>query len=93
MGKYSIAISERAEKDLKYLVKTGNKALIKKIHKILEELAETPREGSGNPEMLKHEFSGLWSRRIDQKHRIVYSIDDEKIIVFVISARGHYDDK
>jgi len=43
--------------------------------------------------VLKHKYSGFYSRRITQKHRLVYSIDGEEISILVISAMGHYDDK
>ena len=54
---------------------------------------EHPRKGTGQPEMLKHELTGLYSRRINRKHRLVYSIEDEKVIVYVLSAYSHYGDK
>ena len=50
-----------------------------------------PKEGIGNPEELKYELSGLWSREIDKKNRIIYEIQDDAI--HVLSLRGHYFDK
>ena len=66
----------------------------KKLHKTLcrllkEMLRETPDKGTGKPEQLKHNLSGLWSRRISQKDRIIYKFDDEYLYVFAIG--GHYD--
>lgn len=52
-----------------------------------------PKTGTGHPEQLKGNRSGLWSRRITKKHRLVYEIHDNKIIVLVLTAYGHYDDK
>ncbi|HYK76279.1 MAG TPA: type II toxin-antitoxin system YoeB family toxin [Daejeonella sp.] len=52
-----------------------------------------PREGTEKPQLKKHGLSGLYSRRITQKHRLLYSIDDEKITILIISVRGHYGDK
>lgn len=52
-----------------------------------------PETGTGQPEQLKHHLSGLYSRRINQKHRLVYSISDEVVIVHVLSAWAHYGDK
>ena len=48
--------------------------------------------GTGKPEQLKH-LTNLWSRRIDKKNRILYTIREEIITVFVISLKGHYGDK
>lgn len=66
----------------------------KKIHqnlcKILKEMLRSdPTQGLGKPEPLKHNLSGLWSRRLSQKDRIVYKFDDQYIYIFAIG--GHYD--
>ncbi|MBD3628358.1 MAG: Txe/YoeB family addiction module toxin [Cyclobacterium sp.] len=61
-----------------------------KIDQLLDELEEHPETGTGKPERLKNILSGYWSRRINKEHRLVYSIDGEKVIVTVISAYGHY---
>ena len=67
----------------------------KKLHialcKILKEMMRSdPSSGLGKPEPLKHNLSGLWSKRISQKDRLIYKFDDECIYVFAIG--GHYDD-
>jgi toxin YoeB len=59
----------------------------------LVELENHPESGEGQPERLKHELAGLWSRRINQKDRLVYSINDDTVIVEVLSAMGHYNDR
>ncbi len=66
----------------------------KKIHKNLcnilkEMLRGDPATGLGKPEQLKHNLTGLWSRRISQKDRVIYHFDDESIYIFAIG--GHYD--
>ena len=61
---------------------------LKRINKILEDAKRTPFEGIGKPEPLKANLSGLWSRRIDEKNRIVYKVDDQQIIIF--SCNDHY---
>jgi toxin YoeB len=66
----------------------------KKLHKTLcrllkEILRKAPDKGTGKPEQLKHNLSGLWSRRISQKDRIIYKFDDKYLYVFAIG--GHYD--
>jgi toxin YoeB len=70
--------------------KTQDKKTIKKIDTLLKELFKQPMEGIGKPEMLKGDLSGLWSRRIDEKNRLVYKID--KDCVEVLSCLGHYGD-
>lgn len=62
----------------------------KKLCSILKEmLRDDPAVGIGKPEQLKHSLTGLWSRRISHKDRVVYRFDDESIYVFAIG--GHYD--
>ncbi|WP_342083608.1 Txe/YoeB family addiction module toxin [Dyadobacter sp. OTU695] len=93
MVRYFVTISDKAKKDLSLLYKTGDKALIRRISRLFEELGEHPYDGIGKPEPLKHDLAGLWSRRIDKKHRLVYQVIDQTITVHVIAAKGHYDDK
>ena len=66
----------------------------KKLHKALcailkEMLRSDPATGIGKPERLKHNLSGLWSRRLSQKDRVIYKYDDHAIFIFAIG--GHYD--
>jgi toxin YoeB len=68
MGKYTIEVKPIAEKHLKEHLKSGDKASIKKIEKIFVELSENPFEGIRNPEQLKYELSGFWSRK-NQRQR------------------------
>ncbi|MCA0231405.1 MAG: Txe/YoeB family addiction module toxin [Bacteroidetes bacterium] len=93
MGKYIVRVEKEAVKDLRKIYKSGNKADISKVEKILQELEETPEIGTGNPEKLKHQLIGFWSRRINKKDRLVYEINDVEVIVIVVSALGHYSDK
>lgn len=93
MGKYFVTISESAKIQLAKHYKSGDKVLIKRIERIFEELNEHPFLGIGKPEALKYELTGLWSRRLDDKNRLVYSVVEESITVFVVSAKGHYSDK
>ena len=90
MGKYQIIIKATAEKDLSKHKKSGDLASIKKIIKILNELKDHPYTGSGNPEPLKFELSGYWSRRINKKDRLIYEVHDDSVTVVVVSALGHY---
>ena len=83
-----IVFQPQAKADLDFWVKSGNKPVLKKITQLIEAISEKPFEGIGKPEMLKHDLSGLWSRRINLEHRIVYELQDEKIMIY--SLKGHY---
>ncbi|PCI98234.1 MAG: Txe/YoeB family addiction module toxin [Flavobacteriales bacterium] len=91
--KYKLEFSNIAIEDIKKHKKSGDKSTLKKIEKLLNELMEHPMTGTGQPEMLKHNLQGLYSRRINKKHRLVYSIKEEIITVYVLSAYSHYGDK
>jgi toxin YoeB len=93
MGKFRIEIKDLAKKHIIQHYKSGDKKSIKNIEKILLELTETPFEGIGNPEPLKYELSGFWSRRINQKDRMIYYLEDDTVTIFVVSAKDHYLDK
>jgi toxin YoeB len=66
----------------------------KKLHKALcktlkEMLRSDPASGLGKPEPLKHNLTGLWSKRISQKDRLIYKFYDDNVYIFAIG--GHYD--
>lgn len=90
MGKYSLILEQQARKELQSLYKSGNNASIKKVNQIFDELTEHPKTGTGQPELLKHNLSGYWSRRINQRDRLIYRIDEGIVTVFIISVLGHY---
>ncbi len=89
---YTLIFSDKARDDLQFLKKSEPQAF-KKAKRLIEELREHPRSGTGKPQLKKYNLEGLYARRITDKHRLVYSINDDIISVDVISARGHYDDK
>lgn len=93
MGKYTLVISSRARKELQAHYKSGNQRTIKKIEQIFLELSETPFLGTGNPEPLKYNLTGYWSRRLNKRDRIIYRVILAEVQVFIVSAIGHYDDK
>ncbi|MGP1367595.1 MAG: Txe/YoeB family addiction module toxin [Schwartzia sp. (in: firmicutes)] len=66
------------------------KKTVKKIHQLIKEMSRNPFEGIGKPEPLKGDLAGFWSRRIDDEHRLVYAVEEDRIVV--IACRGHYDD-
>ena len=67
-----------------------NPQAIKKLYRLIDELREHPRTGTGQVEQLKHFANETWSRRINREHRLVYEIHDEQVLVLVISSFGHY---
>jgi len=76
MGKFRVEITKVAFQDIEKHKKSGNKISIKNIATILIDLTENPYEGVDNPEQLKYEYSGYWSRRINQKDRLIYRVDE-----------------
>jgi toxin YoeB len=68
-----------------------DKRLHKALCKLLKEMmrSDNPSTGLGKPEALKHNLSGLWSKRISHKDRLIYKFDDNSIFIFAIG--GHYD--
>jgi toxin YoeB len=89
---YKLEIDIQARLGLEKLAKSEPKAF-KKAQRFIEELREHPKTGLGHPEPLKGKPEGRWSREITKKHRMVYRIYETEVVVLVISAYGHYDDK
>jgi len=83
----SLEFDPSAFEDLAWWIEKNRKKALR-IVKLIEEIHRTPFEGSGQPERLKHQLSGCWSRRIDQEHRLVYEVTDEKIRI--LACRYHY---
>ncbi|SFA59993.1 toxin YoeB [Pedobacter suwonensis] len=83
-----IELHEQAITDLEFWKKSGNKAVQKKIQKLILSIQENPFMGIGKPEQLKHDLSGQWSRSINSEHRIIYDVIDD--ILNIYSLRGHY---
>ncbi|MBR3075333.1 MAG: Txe/YoeB family addiction module toxin [Bacteroidales bacterium] len=86
---YTIVFTEDAKKDLKELNKKAPQA-VSKLSKLLDEVREHPRTGTGQVEQLKGYDGSVYSRRITKEHRLVYKIYDEVVEVLVLSTFGHY---
>lgn len=67
-----------------------DRKVLKRINALIKDTQRNPFEGLGNPEPLKHQFSGFWSRRIDREHRLVYQVEND--ILLIAQCRFHYDD-
>lgn len=89
---YDVQLSDRAIDDAEKLMRDEPKAY-KKLEKFIEELKSHPYTGTGHPEPLRGDRSGQWSRTITKKHRLVYEVHDDVVVVLVLAAYGHYDDK
>jgi toxin YoeB len=83
-----VILLPKADEDLLFWKKSGNKPVLKRIAQLIRAITESPYSGIGKPEQLKHYFSGLWSRRINTEHRILYKIDID--VVKIYSLKGHY---
>jgi toxin YoeB len=73
--------NEWQEKDLK---------IFQKIAELIEEIRRNPFAGKGKPEPLKHHFSGYWSRRITEEHRLIYAVNEAEVLI--LSCKYHYQE-
>ncbi|MCC6984859.1 MAG: Txe/YoeB family addiction module toxin [Anaerolineales bacterium] len=82
-----IVFTESAWSDYQWF-QERDRQLLKRINQLIKETARTPFEGIGKPEALKADLSGYWSRRIDDEHRLVYTVTKTDIII--VACRYHY---
>ena len=83
----NILFTDKAWADYQYWVST-DRAMLKRINRLIEETRRTPFTGIGKPEALKHQLAGYWSRRITDGHRLVYAVEASNLVI--IAARHHY---
>ena len=69
---------------------TEDKKTLKRINQLIRDAERNPFEGLGKPEPLRGDLSGFWSRRIDEKNRLVYRVQEN--ILEILSCKGHYTD-
>ena len=84
-----VVLLKQAKEDRDYWKSKGDKRILKRITALLKDIEQHPFSGIGKPEPLKGE-NGKWSRRITDEHRLVYSIGNGCIYIFVFSMRFHY---
>lgn len=82
-----IAWVDEAWEDYLWWQKTNDK-IFQRINRLIENTRQTPFQGLGKPEPLKHELSGYWSRRITDEHRLVYRVDEGRLVI--AQCRYHY---
>ena len=83
----NVTLTPTALDDLRYWLKT-DKRQTDRIFALFEEIRRTPFEGAGNPEPLRFQLPGCWSRRIDRAHRLVYQVEEAETII--LACRYHY---
>ena len=82
-----LIFSDDAWDDYLYWQKT-DKSILKRVNLLIQDIQRSPFEGIGKPEPLRHALSGFWSRRINDEHRLVYSIEGD--VLRIAQARYHY---
>jgi toxin YoeB len=83
-----ISFRDRAWQDYLYWQDT-DKQMLKRINTLIKDIQRNPFTGIGKPEPLKHQFAGFWSRRINDEHRLVYTIIETDLVI--VQCRYHYD--
>lgn len=86
----NIVFTKNAFEDYTYWQSKDKKTLAR-INKLIEDIIRNGNKGIGKPELLKGNFQGLWSRRIDEKNRLIYRLEEGVVILF--ACRTHYEDK
>lgn len=87
MAQRNLVFTPQSWSDYSYWLEQDKKTL-RKINKLIADILRSPFEGIGKPEPLKENYSGFWSRRIDEKNRLIYSVTDNSINI--IGCRFHY---
>jgi len=82
-----LSFAETAWEDYLYWQQQDKKQL-KRINILIKDIKRQPFDGLGDPEPLKHNWSGYWSRRIDREHRLVYKVTDSTL--YIVQCRYHY---
>ncbi|MDR0571919.1 MAG: Txe/YoeB family addiction module toxin [Rickettsiales bacterium] len=82
-----ISFEPQAWEDYLYW-QNNDKVMFKKINSLIKEIQREPFSGVGKPESLKNDLSGFWSRRINQEHRLVYTLIDDNLVI--AQCRLHY---
>ena len=83
-----MSIRWEADAWTEYIGWQSDKAMLKRINRLIRDIQRSPFEGIGKPEPLKHQLSGYWSRRIDDENRLVYRVENDEITI--AQCGGHY---
>ena len=94
---YRIILTQTAIDHYNAFVKSGNVKIVNRIKLLLADIAQHPYTGIGKPEALRHSLAGMWSRRINREHRLIYTVDDNRVIVHILvhilAMHPHYGEK
>ena len=82
-----IKFAARGWEDYVYC-RTADRAILRRINQLIRDIERDPFSGAGKPEPLKHQLTGFWSRRIDDRHRLVYTLESGTILI--AQCRDHY---
>ena len=82
-----LIFADQAWEDLSFWINQDRK-VTKRLLRLINECRRTPFEGIGKPEALKENYSGYWSRRITDEHRLVYKVSGDEL--WIAQARNHY---
>ena len=88
---WSVIFTKGGAADLDWFRRHDRRAYMK-CFDLVRDMMLDPRSGIGKPEPLGHEDEDVWSRRIDKKHRLIYSIIDHEQGIVVSAFRSHYGD-
>ena len=88
---YKIKALPQFIKEYQSVAKSGDTKKLNRIDKLIDDTTKHPTSGLGKPEGLRFSLSGFWSRRITQKDRLIYSIENDTIVLH--QCLGHYEDK
>ncbi len=83
-----IEYAAKAVEDILFWEKSGQVGIQKRITALIAEIEKTPFNGIGKPEPLKYDYTGYWSRKINEEHRLIYKVTDNKI--YIASLKGHH---
>lgn len=83
-----ISFVDESWEDYRYW-QSVDKKMLKRINLLIKDITRTPFDGIGKPEPLKHQYAGLWSRRVNSEHRLIYKVLDDEI--WIVKCRYHYD--
>jgi len=81
----NIRFSEQAWDEYLYW-QQNDRAMVRRVNQLIREIRREPFSGVGQPEALRFQWSGYWSRRLDQEHRLVYRIVEGELEI----AQGRY---
>ncbi|WP_410498434.1 Txe/YoeB family addiction module toxin [Chitinibacter sp. S2-10] len=82
-----VTFTEKAWEQFEYW-QSSDRIVVKRIMVLIRDIQREPFAGIGKPEPLRHQYSGFWSRRINEEHRLVYCVQDEVLII--VQCRYHY---